>query len=86
MLEGKAYTPPSSKEKIEQAVSHLHSMIAEKGERVGLAEAKKHIAWYTAGEVGSAKARADIMTAESSGQIEKILIDLLLRGGEGCER
>ena len=86
MLEGKAYTPPSSKEKIEQAVSHLHSMIAEKGERVGLSEAKKHIAWYTAGEVGSAKARADIMTAESSGQIEGILIDLLLRGGEGCER
>ena len=67
------YVAPTVQEKIDLAKTQLVAMIEDKGERVGLAEAKKHIAWYTAGAVGSAKARADIMTATSGAEIEKIL-------------
>ena len=70
------YIPPTVEEKIELAKAQLHEMIADKGERVGLAEAKKHIAWYTAGIVGSAKARADIMRATTKEEIETVLNSL----------
>lgn len=75
-MDGVDYVAPSVSEKIALAKTQLVEMIADKGERVGIAEAKKHIAWYTAGAVGSAKARADIMTASSGAEIEKILDSL----------
>ncbi|MBO5883926.1 MAG: tRNA dihydrouridine synthase DusB [Clostridia bacterium] len=77
-MEGINYIPPTVEEKIELAKMQLHEMIADKGERVGLAEAKKHIAWYTAGVVGSAKARAEIMTATTKEEVETVLNALVI--------
>ena len=76
-LEGADYVPHTVEEKISLAKSQLSAMIEDKGERVGLAEAKKHIAWYTAGVTGSAKARAEIMTATAKEEIEKVLNSLV---------
>ena len=52
-------------------------MISEKGERTGLAEAKKHMAWYVAGIKGAASARARVMTATSPNDIKEIFSSLL---------
>ena len=55
------------------AMEHLDGMLAHKGDRVGLAEAKKHMAWYLTGLHGAASARASIMTAQAPEEIRAIL-------------
>lgn len=79
-LEGKSYEAPSLPERMETAKSHLDGMIAHKGARVGLAEAKKHMAWYVAGVHGAAAARSAIMNAQSAEEIRWILSDLAQKG------
>ena len=71
-MEGKEYTPPTLAERFEVAREHLYLMLADKGERVGLAEAKKHMAWYLAGMNGAAKARDAVMRATSAEEIVEI--------------
>ena len=63
MLEGKAFEMPTPAERFEVALAQVREMIAEKGERVGLAEAKKHLGWYCKGLVGAGAARNSIMQA-----------------------
>ena len=55
--------------KINLRILELEDMIAKKGERVGLAEAKKHMAWYTKGMRGSADMRSKIMNATSPDEL-----------------
>lgn len=72
-MEGREVELPSVSCRLRVAAEHLESMLLHKGERVGLAEAKKHIAWYLAGLHGAASARASIMTATSRDEILGIL-------------
>ncbi len=71
-LAGKVYEKPSVSARLAVASAHLASMIEDKGERVGLAEAKKHMAWYLQGMRGSATARSAIMQATSAEEIVTI--------------
>lgn len=64
-LEGAVYTPPTLDERFDTAMEQISWMVEEKGERVGIAEAKKHLAWYCKGVDGAAAARAAIMQADS---------------------
>lgn len=75
-LEGREWIPPTASERLTVALAHLDGMLSHKGERVGLAEAKKHMAWYLTGLRGAATARAAIMTAETPAAIREILKDL----------
>jgi len=72
-FEGRHYTAPTANEKIDTACAHLGAIIAHKGERVGLAEGKKHVAWYLSGMRGSAAARGAVMTAHNVDEIYEIL-------------
>ncbi len=76
-INGKAYMPPSPDERIATAIKHLEATVAQKGERTGIAEAKKHMAWYTGGFRDSASARREIMLAVSVDEIKKILAALV---------
>lgn len=76
-LEKKEYNVPSFEEKLKVAVAHLHEMIKAKGERAGIAEGKKHMAWYINGMKGAASARTEIMNSTSVCGIETILQNLL---------
>ena len=76
-LSGESYQVPSISDRFEVAMEHLDIMIEHKGERVGLAEAKKHMAWYLGGVRGAASARSAIMTATSSEEIKKVFLSLL---------
>ncbi len=71
-MDGEAFQKPALSERLKIACEHLDSMIAEKGERVGLAEAKKHMAWYIAGVPGAASARAEIMMATCEKEMKNI--------------
>jgi tRNA-dihydrouridine synthase B len=48
---------PSDYERLGIAMEHLKLIVAYKGEKVGVPEARKHMAWYTKGMVNSAEVR-----------------------------
>lgn len=75
-MNGRPYTPPTPRERFDLALGQVRDMIAEKGERVGLAEAKKHLAWYCKGLDGAAAARGQIMQATTLSQMEDIVASL----------
>ena len=75
-LDGKEYTPPPVTEKFEVALTQVREMITEKGERVGVAEAKKHLAWYCHGMEGAAAARSRLMLAASYDELAAILREM----------
>ena len=76
-LEGKEPARPTLEQRIHTALSQMHQMLSEKGERVGLAESKKQMAWYIHGVPGAAEARGRIMSATTPSQIEHILYALM---------
>ena len=76
-LDGREFCPPTAEERFDMAIRHLEETIIHKGERVGIAEAKKHMAWYTMGLRDSASARARIMVSENEDQIKAIFDELI---------
>lgn len=76
-LAGESYALPSPRERFDVALAQVREMIAEKGERVGLAEAKKHLGWYCKGLNGAASARHSIMQAETYEELLQVVMGLL---------
>lgn len=76
-LEGREYTAPSAAERLEMAMAHAADMIARKGERIGLPEARKHLVWYCKGLRGAAAARGELMQAQSLEGVRSVF-DVLL--------
>lgn len=72
-LEGRDFTPPSLSDRIEAALEHTGMLINDKGERTGVLEARKHIAWYIKDTPDSAKIRRMINCAVTLDEIKKIL-------------
>ena len=71
-LEAKAYVPPTLTERLTVAREHANELVLQKGERIGIAESRKHMAWYLYGVRGAASARAAVMQAETLGDIDLI--------------
>ena len=76
-LEGRAYTPPTPAERLELALSHAADMVARKGERIGIPEARKHMVWYCKGLRGASGARGALMQATSTEGIKAVFDGLL---------
>lgn len=72
MFTGQAYVPPTLHERLDVALEHARDIVVQKGERAGIAESRKHMAWYLYGVRGAAEARAQVMTAESLDDLQKI--------------
>ena len=77
-LDGKEYIHPTKEQKIDLAILQVEKMIEAKGERVGIAEGKKHISWYLSGMNGAASARNRVMMASSFDEIKNILAEMLV--------
>ena len=77
-LENKEYIPPSATERLSLALEQIALMIEVKGERIGIAEGKKHVGWYITGMNGAAAARNRIMTSSSFDEIKNILEEMLM--------
>ena len=75
-MDGRDFLLPSPAERFEVALGQVREMIEEKGERVGVAEAKKHLAWYCHGLEGAAAARGRIMQATSYEELAAIMRDM----------
>ena len=75
-MEGKPYTPPTLEEKLAVAYEHASFLVEERGERLGIPEARKHMAWYLSGVRGAASARKAIMEAKTLAEFGQIFDDL----------
>lgn len=80
LLENKPYTPPSLEERMETALSQISFMVEEKGERIAIAEARKHLSWYTKGIDGAAAARLAINNASTLAEMTVILKQMAAGG------
>ena len=75
-LDGREFTMPTHAERFETALVQVRELIREKGERVGVAEAKKHLAWYCHGMEGAAAARGRLMQAATYDEMASILREM----------
>lgn len=81
-IEGREYVPPTISERFSVAMEHAEGLVREKGERVGVAEARKHLSWYLHGVRGAASARNAVMSALTLEELKKILDRLLVDAAE----
>ena len=77
LLEKKTYTPPTISQKLQLAMEQVWTMVEEKGERVGVAEARKHLSWYLKGERDSASTRDRINRCMTLDELSFTLRDYL---------
>ncbi len=75
-MDGEAYAPPSLQERFAVAAEHAEALAARKGERQGIAEARKHMAWYLTGVRGAAQARDAVMRADTLADLKMIFAAL----------
>ncbi len=72
-LEGKSYQNPSSHELLCIARKHVELLCRDKGENVGVREARKHLAWYVRGLRGAAAFRGKINSAATAEALFELL-------------
>lgn len=84
-MEGGPCPPPTVADRLAVALEHAQELIRQKGERIGVAEARKHMAWYTHGLRGSASVRGRLMTASSIGEIRALFRELEEQGAGTAE-
>ncbi len=74
--------PPSEEERIDTCLEHLRLLCNLKGDRIGVKEMRKHIAWYIKGMRDSAEIRNKINTIADKEQMENELLtykELIMR-------
>lgn len=73
VLDGKECTAPSTEERLDIARAQLTMMVMEKGERIGVCEARKHLAWFTKGMRFSSGARGMINTVCTLDDVNRVI-------------
>ena len=68
---------PSPKERLTVLLEHLDMLIAEKGEYIGVREARKHVAWYIKGLKGSAKLKEKVFTIDSADEMRNCISEYM---------
>ncbi len=76
-LEGKDYTPPGVEKRLETALLQLRLAIEDKGESVGVNEARKQFCEYLHGLRGATAMRCAVNKATSYAEIEALAYDFL---------
>ena len=64
---------PTEEEVISMLLRHAQLSVQYKGEKMGIREMRKHVAWYTAGFPHSAKLRKRVNEVESMEALEELL-------------
>lgn len=70
---------PTSPMRAQTALKHLQTHVAWKGERLGVPEMRKHIAWYIKGMPGAAALRERVNRAESLEDVQLLLQEYVQR-------
>ncbi|HEU0265702.1 MAG TPA: tRNA dihydrouridine synthase DusB, partial [Geobacterales bacterium] len=69
LLRGEHAAPPSPADRIAVARNHLELFVNEVGERIALAEMRKHLAWYAHGLPEAARFRATVNTVATMSEL-----------------
>lgn len=77
MLSGRESVHPTPDEVIEMAIRHLNMVCEIKGERIGVREMRKQIAWYLKGMRNSNEVKNKVNTLDDKKDIERLLIEYL---------
>jgi tRNA-dihydrouridine synthase B len=72
-LAGEAYAPPTFPERMQVALRHLDLALELYGERKGMLEMRKHVAWYISGIPGAARLRDGVNRLESAQAVRALL-------------
>lgn len=78
ILNGEEYSGPTFKERMQMTIYHLNLLCDLKGERVGVREMRKHIAWYVKGLNNATTLRDRVNKIDSLSEMEKVLWDYYL--------
>ena len=78
LMKGKDDIKPTYEDKIDMAIKHLNMICNIKGEKIGVREMRKHIAWYLKGMTNSNSVKNRINTINTKDEMEKILYNYLL--------
>lgn len=76
-LDGREFMLPKSVERIETALCELRMRIEEKGERRGICESRKLLAWYLKGIRGAAAVRGILNSALTYQEVENAMMSAL---------
>ena len=75
-FEGVPYEKPSSKELLCLAREHVLLLCEDKGESMGVREARKHLAWYVKGVRGAASFRQAVNSTWTLDALMKLIDQL----------
>ncbi len=75
-LEGREYTSPDFRTRVEMAYAYAEALVAENG-RAGIVKARGQLAWYVKSIPGAAAARAALNSATELDELKNILFGLL---------
>jgi nifR3 family TIM-barrel protein len=70
------YVAPVSEEILKIAIEHVKLLCKDKGDYIGVREARKHLGWYIKGMPGATEARRKINASESMDELIYILSTL----------
>lgn len=80
-FEGKPPRPdPSPAEKLAIMREHIGLLIEDKGERIGMKEARRHAAWYIKGMQGAAQFRNRCGSLNSINELDELIKEILQQG------
>ena len=82
-LAGRPYSPPTLRDRVAMALRHFDLEIALHGERRGVPEMRKHIAWYVSGCRGAARFRDYVNTLARPDDVRAALRRFAEGEGEG---
>ncbi len=74
---GELLPEPTPREIVSMMIRHMEMLVQYKGERVGIREMRKHIAWYTKGLKNSTKLRSETNKLQTKEEMEGILQEYL---------
>ncbi len=78
---GEILPPPTTEESLEIMRTHIKLLVADKGEYVGMKEARKHTAWYLKGWQNAAKFRNMCGSLNTFTDFENLLTEIKKENG-----
>ena len=72
---GENAAPPTNEERVRMAIRHFELEVALFGEKRGMLEMRKHIAWYVHGMKGASRFRDTINLMQTADDVKRALLD-----------
>ncbi|MBQ7717762.1 MAG: tRNA dihydrouridine synthase DusB [Clostridia bacterium] len=79
-------TKTTTEEKLNTAMRHAEMLVCEKGGKIGILNARKHMAWYVKGMRGAAEYKKRFYAANTLDEIKQILQEVKLYGNYEADR